>query len=98
MSLSTTFLSDNGSSSPTTKRSVVMRGFTGQPGPATRRNNAAVPLALGELIVGMSAGAVLPEPLLSCILLGAASPVADAPSGRNGRGGANRNPCPNRTS
>ena len=31
-------------------------------------------------------------------LFGVAPPVADAPSGRNGRGGANRKPWPNRTS
>ena len=75
-----------------------MTGTAGQPGPAMRRASAALPVARGGSMAGPSMEAVLPEPLDSCALVGEAPPVADAPSGRNGRGGANRNPWPNRTS
>ena len=47
---------------------------------------------------GLSIGSRIAGAIGSCGLVAAAPPGADAPSGRNGRGGANRKPWPNRTS
>src|ERR1700743_195303 len=75
-------------------------GLADQPGPIARRASAALPMAVrGGSTAGISEAA-LPEPLEgplgapldswdSCALFADVPPVADAPSGRNGRGSAN---------
>ena len=87
----------------TAERRVVMTGIAGQPGPAARRASAALPVVrMAGSTAGLGRETGLLEPFgaleLPDSLFGVAPPVADAPSGRNGRGGANRKPCPNRTS